>query len=97
MPREFRDRLPTLAAHFPKDVALTPVGDVTLPEAEPWLAGANRKLFLKRFGARLADPAFRSAVIARAAAFPEWDRVLRPERYRPRDPDAANPPAAAAR
>jgi len=97
MPREFRDRLPTLAAHFPKDVALTPAGDVTLPEAEPWLAGANRKPFLRRFGARLADPAFRSAVIARAAAFPEWDRVLRPERYRPRDPDAANPPAAAAR
>lgn len=97
MPREFRDRLPTLAAHFPKDVELMPVGDVTLQEAEPWLAGADRKLFLKRFTPRLADPAFRSAVIARASAFPEWDRVLRPERYRPRDADGTNPSAAAAR
>ena len=94
MPREFRDRLPALAAHFPKDVELTPVGDVALQEAEPWLAGANRKPFLKRFGPRLADPAFRAAVIARASTFPEWDRVLRPERYRPREPDATNPSAA---
>ena len=50
------------------------VGDVSLAEAEPWLAGANRRIFVRRFTPRLADPAFRAAVAARPAAFPEWDR-----------------------
>ncbi len=85
MPREYRDALPSLASRFPRDIELAPQGELTLAEAEPWLAGANRRMFVKRFAPRLSDPTFRASVIARAAAFPEWDRIVRPERYRPRD------------
>jgi hypothetical protein len=85
MPREYRDALPSLASRFSRDVELAPQGEITLAEAEPWLVGANRKVFVKRFTPRLSDPTFRAGVIARASAFPEWDRIVRPERYRPRD------------
>lgn len=85
MPREYRDALPSLASRFSRDVELVPQGEITLAEAEPWLVGANRRIFVKRFTPRLSDPAFRAGVIARASAFPEWDRIVRPERYRPRD------------
>ena len=86
LPRQFRDPLPTLASRFPvAPETLVKVGDVSLAEAEPWLAGANRRAFVRRFTPRLSDPAFRAAVAARPAAFPEWDRVLHPEKYRPKE------------
>jgi len=87
MPREFRDALPALAARFPTERTLEPIGEVTLAEAEPWLVGGNRRAFVKRFAPRLSDPAFRAGVVARPAAFPEWDRIVRPERYRPKESD----------
>jgi hypothetical protein len=87
MPREFRDALPVLTAHFPRAPELVAGREVTLAEAEPWLSGANRRVFVKRFTPRLGDPAFRAGVSARPAAFPEWDRVLHPEKYRPKDQD----------
>ena len=91
MPREYRDPLPILAPRFPKAVTeLEALREITLTEAEPWLSGSNRKAFLKRFAPRLSDPAFRAGIIARPAVFPEWDRMLRPERYRPRDKDTVN-------
>jgi len=86
LPRQFRDPLPALASRFPvAPETLVKVGDVSLAEAEPWLAGANRRAFVRRFTPRLSDPAFRAAVAARPAAFPEWDRVLHPEKYRPKE------------
>lgn len=85
MPRQFRDALPVLAAQFPEAPALGPGREITLAEAEPWLAGTQRKAFVRRFTPRLSDPAFRAGVVARAAAYPEWDRVLHPEKYRPKE------------
>jgi hypothetical protein len=91
MPREYRDPLPVLAPRVAKAAPeLEPLREVTLTEAEPWLAGSNRKAFLRRFAPRLSDTTFRAAVLARPAAFPEWDRMLRPERYRPKDKDSVN-------
>jgi hypothetical protein len=86
MPRPFRDALPGLAGRFPvAPESLIKGSEVSLAEAEPWLSGANRKSFVRRFTPRLADPAFRAAVAARPAAYPEWDRVLHPEKYRPKE------------
>ena len=86
MPRQFRDALPGLAKHYPEAPELAAGRDLTLAEAEPWLSSSSRRMFIKRFTPRLADPAFRAGVAARPAAFPEWDRILHPEKYRPREP-----------
>lgn len=89
LPRQFRDALPSLAAHFPEAPDLARGREVTLAEAEPWLApGPSRRTFVRRFTPRLSDPAFRAAVSARGAAFPEWDRLLHPEKYQPKEASA---------
>jgi hypothetical protein len=84
MPRELRDALPALAGRFASAAppALAAGREVTFVEAELWLSGASRKVFVRRFTPRLADPAFRAAAAARP--IPEWDRALHPEKYRPR-------------
>jgi len=86
MPRPFRDALPSLAGRFAVAPEAPVKGrEISLAEADPWLAGANRKSFVKRFTPRLADPAFRAAVAARPSAYPEWDRIIHPEKYRPKE------------
>ena len=91
MPREYRDPLPLLAPRFAKAAPeLEPLREITLAEAEPWLASSNRKAFLKRFAPRLSDATFRAGIIARPTMFPEWDRIVRPERYRPKEKDSVN-------
>jgi hypothetical protein len=91
MPRALRDALPTLASHFEGAPPTLAAGrEITFVEAEPWLSGATRRIFARRFAARLSDPAFRSA--AAAHGVPEWDRTLHPERYKPRDADVTASP-----
>ena len=86
MPRDMADPLPSLAGRFPKaPTALTAQGEVTFAEAEPWLSGPYRKVFVKRFEPRLKDREFRGAVESRIAQFPEWDRLLHPEKYAPKE------------
>ena len=83
MPRDLRDALPALAAHFAGPPPELPAGrEVTFVEAAPWLAGPARRTFARRFAPRLRDPAFRAEAAA-ARTIPEWDRTLHPERYRP--------------
>ena len=90
MPRAFRDPLPALAGRFAvAPEALVKGREISLAEADPWLAGANRRTFVKRFAPRLADPAFRAAVAAHPSAYPEWDRIIHPEKYRPKDATGA--------
>ena len=52
---------------------------------------------MPRFRPRLADPAFRSELIANLKYHPEWDPILFPEKYKPKDPAQGSPgsPAAA--
>jgi len=86
LPRQFRDALPALAANFAEEPELVRGREITLAEAEPWLApGASRRTFVRRFTPRLSDPAFRAGVNARITAYPEWDRILYPEKYRPKE------------
>jgi hypothetical protein len=82
MPRHLIDRLASLAAKFKgKRPPLAVDREITLAEADPWLAGSYRRTFARRLGGRLADPAFRKAVEANIAAYPDFDRVLHPEKY----------------
>ena len=89
MPVQFRDQLPALADRYREAPPLAAGSEVTLAEAEPWLAGPARRAFVRRFTPRLRDPAFRAGVLARPAAYPEWDRMLNPEKYRPKAADDA--------
>jgi hypothetical protein len=90
VPRQMIDALPALAAKYKSaKVQLVPGLEITYAEAEPWLSGPYRKLFLKRFQPRLKDREFRAAVEARLAHYPEWDRVLHPEKYQPKAPAEA--------
>jgi hypothetical protein len=87
IPRHLTDALPALAAKYKAvKVQLVPEQEVTYAEAEPWLSGPYRKLFLKRFQSRLKDREFRAGVEARIARYPEWDRILHPEKYLPKVP-----------
>ena len=87
MPRQLQDPLPVLAPKFKAvKVQLVAEQQLSYAEAEPWLAGAYRKTFLKRFAPRLRDREFRAAVEAHMARYPEWDPILHPEKYQPKVP-----------
>jgi hypothetical protein len=102
MPRHLIDRLATLAAKFKgRKVPLAVDREIALAEADPWLAGPYRRAFARRLGGRLADPTFRKAVEANIAAYPDFDRVLHPEKYSAgaataTPPPVANPPSVVA-
>jgi hypothetical protein len=55
--------------------------EIVYAEAEPWLASPYRRAFVRRLTPRLADPAFRAGVEARIGSYPEWDRMLHPDKY----------------
>jgi len=84
MPRHLIDRLATLAPKFKgKPTNLSVDREITLVEADPWLTGPYRRAFARRLSGRLADPTFRKAVEANSAAYPDFDRILHPEKYPP--------------
>jgi hypothetical protein len=79
MPRHFRDPLPARAAQYQvARVQLVADRPINYVEAEPWLAGPYRRVFLKRFQPRLGDPEFRGLVVAKLQAYPEWQAALGP-------------------
>lgn len=91
MPQPFRDTLPSRLPHFAGKKPAEPKHDhdVTYAEVEPWLKmGAWRRSFEERFQPRLKDPEFRKAVESHIAEYPEWDRVLHPEKYEQNSPTA---------
>jgi hypothetical protein len=88
LPPAFRDTLPSRLAKFagskvePKRAAV-----FTYAEVEDWLTTdvAVRRHLLPRWRGRLSDAAFRAALVANLRAHPEWDPVLFPEKYKPKD------------
>ncbi len=88
LPPAFRDTLPSRLAKFsgtkvePKRAAA-----FTYAEVEDWLTTdvAVRRHLLPRWRGRLGEPAFRAALVANLRAHPEWDPVLFPEKYKPKD------------
>lgn len=91
LPRDFMDPLPVLAPRF-ASTHVDPVADheATFAEAQPWLTGPYRATFLKRFQARLDDPAFRDAMATSGKAPPEWSAAAAPP------PKVESPPPAPA-
>jgi len=88
MPRHFIDPLHLLGTKVKSPPTLAVDREITFAEAEPWLAGRDRAVFERRFTSRLRDPAFRSAVMPNAARYPNWDRILNPEKYEPKKDEA---------
>jgi hypothetical protein len=81
MPIAFRDSLPPHASARLKEMSEPrPVRDVTYADVQPWLTMPRdwRVGFIGRFGGRLKDPAFRSALDAHMVQHPEWDPILHP-------------------
>lgn len=90
MPRQMMERLVNLAARFKdKRTQLSPEREIALAEADAWLTGPYRRAFARRLSARLTDPAFRQGVEANAAAYPDFDRILHPDKYAPPQTGAA--------
>jgi hypothetical protein len=98
MPRQYLDSLPERMARFnDREVVPQRLGDMVYADVEPWLKGPPevRRPLMQRLRSRARDPAFREALIKNLSFHPEWDRILFPEKYRPKPPpNAATPPAA---
>src|SRR5882724_11399837 len=92
MPRQFRDDLPVLLDRL-KNRRSEPKREheVAYAEVEAWLkAGpAIKRNFVKRFEVRSKDSEFRRKLIENLREHPEWDKVLFPEKYAPKDPGDA--------
>lgn len=107
LPRGFADTLPRLAARFEsRTVEPGPADAIAYAEVASWINGeaALRPTFLHRFAGRARDREFRAGLVAELRAHPGWDRLLFPEKYRPKPPviavrrpaPAASAPAAVA-
>lgn len=87
MPRGFADSLPRRAARFQANpVEPGAAVPVAYAEVSRWLNGEAplRAMAVPRFTPRLSDRGFRTSLVAELRAHPEWDRVLFPEKYRPK-------------
>jgi len=94
MPRQFRDPLPSRAQQYQvSHVQLVMGQPISYAEAEPWLTGPYRRVFLKRLQPRLADPEFRTSASAKAQAYPEWHGGLVSTENAPVDKVEPPPPA----
>jgi hypothetical protein len=90
MPRSFRDSLPLRIDRYrdqevkPRDASAFSYADV-----EVWLKAepAIRKPLMQRWRAKAREPAFRTALIENLSSHPEWDPILFPEKYLPKDKD----------
>jgi hypothetical protein len=100
LPKAFLDPLPSRMARF-KDRQAQPrrLDAASYAEVETWLKAppAIRRGMPARFQSRAADPAFRAALVANLRFHPEWDPILFPEKYLPKEPggEAAKGAAAA--
>lgn len=104
MPRAFRDSLPPRLERF-RDRRVPPreATPFAYADVEAWLKAepSVRRPLMPRWRPKLGDPAFRAALVANLSSHPEWDPILFPEKYKPKDPpvargvDAGGRPASA--
>lgn len=84
LPRSFMDTLPARAAKFKeRNIAPKRSGDFTYAEVADWINSvpAVRRAMVSHWQSKLADPAFRSAIVAGLKEHPEWDRLINPDKY----------------
>jgi len=89
LPRAFRDSLPLRADKYrDREVAPKPAPDFVYADVEPWLKSESpfRRQFVERWRGKARDKDFRQALIANLSSHPEWDPILFPEKYLPKDP-----------
>ena len=93
MPRPVRDSLPQRAERFKeREVQPRAAPDFTYADVEAWLKAESswwRRQFIERWRVKARESAFRSALIANLSSHMEWDPVLFPEKYLPKDPASA--------
>jgi hypothetical protein len=97
MPRHYQDNLPErLAKHKEREVAPRRLGDLAYADVEAWLKGPPelRRPMMQRLRSHAREPQFREALIANLSFHPEWDRILFPDKYKPKPPPAAGSGAA---
>jgi hypothetical protein len=91
MPKAFFDPLPSRMARY-KDREVQPkrIDEVSYADVEAWLKSppAVRRPLVARFEPRASDPKFRAGLEANLRFHPEWDPVLYPEKYEPKEPAA---------
>jgi hypothetical protein len=94
LPKIFLDPLPSRGSRY-KDREILPkrVEEVSYEDVEIWLKAPPdiRRPLMARFRPRLADPAFRSGLVTNLKSHPEWDPILFPEKYKPKEPPAGAP------
>ena len=80
MPVPFRDPLPPPASVKVQPATPSPIRAVTYSDIQAWLTSPHdwRGGFTTRFRSRVKDPAFRAAMDAHLALFPEWQPILHP-------------------
>ena len=63
-------------------------------DVQSWLQAepSVRRPLMQRWRAKAREPAFRTALIANLAAHPEWDPILFPEKYKPKEPPPPQAP-----
>ena len=83
---------PTPTRELPRrveqEVAAKPAPDFVYADVEPWLKSESpfRRQFVERWRVKARDKDFRQALIANLSSHPEWDPILFPEKYLPKDP-----------
>jgi hypothetical protein len=91
LPRAFADSLPRRIAQWQGAIVDAGAGtELSYADASPWInaEAVLRPGFVQRFGPLVRDRSFRTGLVAELRAHPEWDRLLYPEKYRPKPPVA---------
>jgi hypothetical protein len=91
LPKAFLDPLPSrLARYKDRQAQPRPLEPVKYAEVETWLKAPPeiRRPMPARFHSRAADPAFRAALVENLKFHPEWDPILFPEKYQPKETEA---------
>src|SRR5262249_20883851 len=98
VPRNFRDTLPSRMDRFrEREIKPKEGADFGYADVELWMKAEApiRRPLMPRFRTKaLKDPTFKSAIVANMSSHPEWDPILFPEKYLPKDPPPGQPPAA---
>ena len=94
MPRAVVDSLPRRAVQMQgRIIDAGPGAEPLYADVAPWInaEAVLRPSFVQRFGPLARERHFRAGLVAELRAHPEWDRMLFPEKYRPKPAVLAEP------
>ncbi len=97
MPKPYMDNLPVRVAKYKdREAKPKPAGELAYADVEMWLKAPPeiRRAVMQRFVRKADDPAFRRALVANLRYHFEWDPILFPEKYQPKEPPPEAPQQA---